>query len=46
MIQAEASSIAGALPWGIGEALTVIAAFVLLGRLSAWRRSARLNPTA
>jgi hypothetical protein len=31
MRQAEASSIAAALPWGIAEAVTVVAAFVLLG---------------
>jgi hypothetical protein len=31
MFQAEAPSVTAALPWGVGEAVTVVAAFVLLG---------------
>ncbi len=39
MSRAEATSITAALPWGIAEAVTVIAAFVLLGPTLGLRRS-------
>jgi hypothetical protein len=41
MRQAEAASVANALPWGIGEAIAVIAAFLLLGPMLQLRPSRR-----
>jgi hypothetical protein len=39
MFQAEAPSVMAALPWGVGEAVTVVAAFVLLGPTLGLRES-------